>query len=65
MQNQTVNGDLKDSLVVCTSRDGHEVRGRLVKLTRHAVAFEVFSHSGDGLLSPWFSPSKKKKLLLS
>jgi extracellular factor (EF) 3-hydroxypalmitic acid methyl ester biosynthesis protein len=51
MQNQTANGDLKDSLVVCTSRDGHEVRGRLVQLSRHAVAFEVFSHGSDLRLS--------------
>ncbi len=51
MQNQTANGDLKDGLVVCTSRDSHEVRGRLVKLTRHAVAFEVFSHGSDLRLS--------------
>ena len=51
MQTPTANGDLKDSLVVCVSGDGLEVRGRLVKLTRHAVAFEVFSHGSDLRLS--------------
>ena len=51
MEKPTANGDLKDSLVLCMSGEGHEVRGRLVKLTRHAVAFEVFSHGGDLRLS--------------
>ncbi len=51
MEKPTANGDLKDSLVVCRSGEGHEVRGRLVKLARHAVAFEVFSHGGDLRLS--------------
>lgn len=51
METPTANGDLKDSLVVCQSGQGLEVRGRLVKLTRHAVAFEVFSHGSDLRLS--------------
>jgi extracellular factor (EF) 3-hydroxypalmitic acid methyl ester biosynthesis protein len=51
MQNPTANGDLKDSLVVCVSGGGHEVRGQLVKLARHAVAFEIFSHGSELRLS--------------
>ncbi len=38
---------MKDSLVVCRAGDGIEIRGRLVKLTRFAVAFEIFSPASD------------------
>ena len=43
MEPSITNGELKDSLVVCRSSQGVELRGRLVKLTRFAVAFEIFS----------------------
>ena len=47
MEPNITNGELKDSLVVCRSSQGVEIRGRLVKLTRFAVAFEIFSPPCD------------------
>lgn len=51
MEKTTANGELKDSLIVCRSSQGLEIRGRLVKLTRFAVAFEIFSPDSDLRLS--------------
>ena len=51
MDNNIGNGELKDSLVVCESAQGLGVRGRLVKLTRFAVVFEIFSPVSDLRLS--------------
>jgi extracellular factor (EF) 3-hydroxypalmitic acid methyl ester biosynthesis protein len=47
MENTVANGELKDSLVVCESSQGLEIRGRLVKLTRFAAVFEIFSPDSD------------------
>ena len=51
MTQNTANGEMKDSLVVCRSGEGVEIRGRLVKLTRFAVGFEIFSPACDLRLS--------------
>lgn len=51
MDQNITNGELKDSLVVCRSSEGIELRGRLVKLTRFAVAFEIFSPASGLRLS--------------
>ena len=37
------NGEIKDSLVVCQSNQGGEIRGSLLRMTRFSVAFEVYS----------------------
>ena len=39
----TGNGEIKDSLVVCRSNHGLEIRGSLLRLTRFAVVFEIYS----------------------
>src|ERR1035438_951822 len=39
----TGNGDIEDSLVVCQSNQGMEVRGSLLRLTRFAVVVEIYS----------------------
>ena len=39
----TGNGEIKDSLVVCQSNQGVEIRGSLLRLTRFAVVFEMYS----------------------
>jgi extracellular factor (EF) 3-hydroxypalmitic acid methyl ester biosynthesis protein len=39
----TRNGEIKDSLVVCRNSQGLEIRGSLLRLTRFAVVFEIYS----------------------
>src|SRR5215472_8077174 len=39
-QNET-NGEMKGPVVISRSSQGVEIRGRLVRLSRHAVIFEV------------------------
>ena len=39
----TGNGEIKDSLVVCQNNQGIEIRGSLLRLTRFAVVFEIYS----------------------
>ena len=39
----TGSGEIKDSLVVCRSNQGAEIRGSLLRLTRFAVVFEIYS----------------------
>ena len=39
----TENGEIKESLVVCQNNQGMEVRGSLLRLTRFAVVFEIYS----------------------
>ena len=47
MDYKNTNGDLAESLVVCRNNHGLEVRGKLVKLARFEVAFEIFSPDSD------------------
>lgn len=47
MSDNSTNGELKHSLVLCRNSAGLEVRGRLVTLTRFAVAFQIFSPESD------------------
>src|ERR1700744_6332630 len=47
MDNNVVSNALKDSLVICRSSLKQEVRGRLVKFTRTAASFEIFSPDID------------------
>ena len=47
MDNNAVSNALKDSLVVCRGGLEQEVRGRLVKFTRVAASFEIFSPDSD------------------
>ena len=47
MDNNAVSNALKDSLVVCRGSSKQEVRGRLVKFTRVAASFEIFSPDSD------------------
>jgi extracellular factor (EF) 3-hydroxypalmitic acid methyl ester biosynthesis protein len=37
------NGDMKDSLVLCQTSQGLEIRGTLARLTRYVVAFEIYN----------------------
>lgn len=39
----TENGEIKESLVVCQNNQGIEIRGSLLRLTRFAVVFEIYS----------------------
>ena len=39
----TENGEIKESLVVCQNNQSIEIRGSLLRLTRFAVVFEIYS----------------------
>src|ERR1044071_6985029 len=38
-----ITDELKDTLVVCQTHQGHQIRATTVRLTRHLAIFEVYS----------------------